>query len=107
MFAGLERWLIVKRLRDGRRARAERGRHAVGPAPYGWAAVAGELVPIPAEQAALRLMRSLAAEGRSTRDIARALLDGGRPTKRGGAWSPPVVARILARSNRPKRTEAA
>lgn len=105
VFAGLERRLIVKRLRDGRRAKAERGGHAVGPPPYGWKATGGVLVPIPAEQAALRLMHRLAAEGRSTREIATALRDGEHPTKRGGAWSSPVVARILGRS--PKRTEVA
>lgn len=98
VFAGLERRMIVKRLRDGRAAKARTGGHAVGPAPFGHDAVNGELASNPVEQAALRLMRKLAAGGASTRDIADALTAEGHPTKRGGVWSSATVARILARN---------
>ena len=97
VFAGLERRMIVKRMRDGRRAKARKGEHSVGPAPYGWTSSNGELLPVAAEQAALALMRELARQGLAHTRIASALRDGGHPTKRGGAWSQPVVSRILRR----------
>ena len=106
VFAELDRRLIVKRLRDGRQAKAANGGHIDGPAPYGWrvdephlANPHGKLVPVPAEQKALARMKALAAQGKSTREIARVLTAEGHPTKRGGRWTSPVVARILKRTN--------
>jgi DNA invertase Pin-like site-specific DNA recombinase len=91
VFAGLERGLIAKRLRDGRRAKAAAGGHATGSPPYGWrsgkrSAVNpnGALVPVPAGQAALARMRELRAAGASTHRIAEVLTAEGFPTKRGG-----------------------
>lgn len=104
VFAGLERGLIVKRLRDGRRTKAANGGHVNGPAPYGYRTAPkgpnnphGALVEVPQEQAALQKMRKLAAQGVPTREIARVLTAEGYPTKRGGAWSSPTVSRILNR----------
>lgn len=97
VFAELDRRMVVKKLRDGRRSKARKGQHAVGPAPYGWKSASGELLPVPAEQRALERMRELAAEGLRHADIAERLQAEGHPTKRGGAWSQPVVSRILAR----------
>ncbi|MCZ0731867.1 recombinase family protein [Mycolicibacterium iranicum] len=104
VFAGLERRLIAKRLRDGRRAKAAAGGHAIGATPYGWRSGKrsvdnpnGALVPVPEEQAALERMKVLAEQGNSTRQIAAALTGEGYPTKRGGSWSGATVARILAR----------
>ena len=106
VFAELDRRLIVKRLRDGRQAKAANGGHIDGPAPYGWrvdephlANPHGKLVPVPAEQKALARMKALAAQGKSTREIARVLTAEGHSTKRGGRWTSPVVARILKRTN--------
>ena len=96
VFAGLDRRLIVKRLKDGRAAKAQAGGHAVGAYAYGW----GPDGPIPKQQAALKLMRSLKSQGASTRAIAQALQDGNHPTARDGGWSSPTVARILARAPR-------
>jgi DNA invertase Pin-like site-specific DNA recombinase len=103
VFAGLERMLVAKRLRDGRRAKAAAGGHATGSTPYGWSSAkrsvdnpAGALVPVPAEQAALSRMLELRDVGRSTREIAAVLTAEGHPTKRGGVWSSPTVSRILA-----------
>ncbi|MGU3497632.1 recombinase family protein [Mycobacterium sp. C31M] len=111
VFAGLERRLIAKRLRDGRRAKAAAGGHAIGATPYGWSSgkrsadnPSGALVPVPEEQAALLRMKSLAEQGKSTRQIAAALTDEGHPTKRGGAWSGATVARILARQQNTQTT---
>ena len=104
VFAGLERRLIAKRLRDGRRAKAAAGGHAIGATPYGWRSAKrsadnpnGALVPIPAEQAALDRMKTLAQQGNSTRQIAATLTAEGHPTKRGGGWSGATVGRILSR----------
>jgi DNA invertase Pin-like site-specific DNA recombinase len=106
VFAGLERRMIAKRLRDGRKTKAANGGHVNGPAPYGWRTSKrtpsnphGALVEVASEQKALRLMRSMSAAGASTREIARALNAEGHPTKRGGTWSSPTVSRIIQRDN--------
>ncbi|GAC69928.1 recombinase family protein [Gordonia soli] len=106
VFAGLERRMTAKRLRDGRRQKAANGGHATGGVPYGWRTERksptnphGRLVPVPAEQRALALMQSLAAQGVGTREIARVLTAEGHPTKRGGVWCSGTVARILKRAN--------
>jgi DNA invertase Pin-like site-specific DNA recombinase len=106
VFGELERMLIAKRLRDGRKAKAAMGGHATGSPPYGWrvdrpnpANPAGALVPEPAEQHALAQMKALAAQGVPTREIARVLDAEGHPTKRGGRWCGATVARILKRYN--------
>lgn len=97
VFSGLERRLIVKRLRDGRKAKGAAGGHAIGALPYGYTISGGKLAPHPVECPALQRMRTLAGEGVSTRDIAAWLAAEGVPTKRGGRWTSPVVARILSR----------
>lgn len=94
VFAGLERRIIVKRLRDGRAAKAASGGHATGRYPYGW----DRNGAVPAEQRALARMCELKAQGCSTREIAEWLTTEGHPTKRGGRWSSPIVARILSRT---------
>lgn len=97
VFAGLERRMIVKRLRDGRAAKAAKGGHATGRYPYG----EGRNGPIPEQQRVLRRMRALAADGKSTREIADTLTAEGHVTARGGTWSSPTVSRILSRSDTP------
>lgn len=104
VFAGLERRMIAKRLRDGRRAKAAAGGHATGATPYGWRSGKrgpnnpnGALVPVPFEQAALRRMNELRDAGASTHQIADILIAEGHPTKRGGRWASATVSRILSR----------
>jgi DNA invertase Pin-like site-specific DNA recombinase len=106
VFHELDRRLIAKRLRDGRNAKAANGGHATGSPPYGWrvdkpnpANPHGALVPDAAEQVALARMSELQGVGYSTREIARVLAAEGHPTKRGGRWTSPVVARIMGRAN--------
>jgi DNA invertase Pin-like site-specific DNA recombinase len=94
-----DREMTVDRLAAGRQAKAARGGYAHGALPYGYRSVHGTLTPVPTEQRALGRMTELAALGKSTREIARLLSDEGHPTKRGGPWSSPVVARILRRAN--------
>ena len=105
VFAGLERRMIAKRMRDGRRAKAAAGGHATGAVPYGWCSEKrsasnphGKLVQVPAEQVALARMRELHLGGASSRQIAAALTAEGFATKRGGRWASATVTRILARS---------
>lgn len=99
VFAQLERGMIVKRMRDGRKHKADRGGFAYGSPPFGWAAVDGELVEVPEEQAALSLMRELHAAGSSTRQIAAALNEAGHRTKRGMEWVSATVGRTLSRDH--------
>ncbi len=104
VFSELERRTIVKRLRDGKRAKRAAGGHTDGSPAYGWATAArsddnphGALVADPAERAAVARMLELDAEGRSLRDIAEVLTAEGVPTKRGGRWQANTIRRILAR----------
>lgn len=96
-FKELDRKLVAKRLRDGRKSKARRGQHANGPAPYGWRTEAGELVPLAAEQVVLALIRDLRADGLRQADIAAALNAEGHRTREGAPWSQPVVSRVLRR----------
>jgi DNA invertase Pin-like site-specific DNA recombinase len=94
-----DREMTVDRLAAGRHAKAAKGGYAHGALPYGYRSVKGQLVPEPTEQRALARMAELHRAGQSTRKIARVLTAEGHPTKRGGPWSSPVVARILGRAN--------
>lgn len=93
-----DREMVTDRLEAARRAKAKAGGYAHGALPYGYRSERGELVPDEHEQAALERMKALAAQGTSTRAIAEILTAEGRPTKRGGSWSSPVVSRILGRT---------
>ena len=62
-----DREMTVDRLAAGRAAKAARGGHAHGALPYGYRSTNGELVLVPAEQAALAKMRALSSQGVSTR----------------------------------------
>lgn len=94
-----DREMITDRLTAARKAKAAAGGHAHGALPFGYRSVEGALVEVPEEQAALLRMHTLAATGASTRAIAWRLTAEGYPTKRGGQWSSPTVARILKRTN--------
>lgn len=93
--AQLERGLIVKRLKSGRRTKAASGGYAHGAPAYGQKAVNNELATDATEAAVLKQMRALAAEGISVRGIADLLNEQGVPSKRGGKWHPTTVARLL------------
>jgi hypothetical protein len=53
------------------------------------------LVEVPAEQAALALMRQWRAEGTTLEQITERLHAEGHPTKRGGTWRIGTVGHIL------------
>lgn len=95
-----DRDMITMRLLAGRKAKASAGGYAHGALPYGYNSIDAVLVPVKVEQEALAKMRALSAQGVSTREIARVLTAEGYPTKRGGQWSSPTVARILKRAPR-------
>lgn len=107
VFADLERGLIAKRLRDGRKAKAAKGGWAAGRTPFGYHSEKkteraadnqhGALVPVAAEQATLARMLELSRERKSSRQIAAILTAEEHPTKRGGRWQSATVTRILAR----------
>jgi DNA invertase Pin-like site-specific DNA recombinase len=97
VFFQLDRAMTVKRLRDGRRLKAERGGYAHGRPPFGWKAEGGELVEDPAEQAALARIAELHRDGCSLRQIAAALKAEGHEPRRGQRWHPNTLARILER----------
>lgn len=97
VFFQLERAMVVKRLRDGRRLKAERGGYAHGRPPFGWKAVGRELVEDPAEQLMLARIAELHQDGCSLRQIAARLQAEGHRPRRGERWHPNTLARILER----------
>lgn len=97
VFAQLERGMAVKRLRDGRRRKAEKGGFAYGSPAFGQRAEGRELVDDEREAAALARIRELHADGVSLRGIAATLTEEGHRPKRSDRWHPQSLARIVAR----------
>ena len=98
VFSELERGMIRKRMREGRRVKAERGGYAgFGSPSFGQRAEGRELVPEPDEQATLALIEELHRGGKSLREIIAALEEAGRKPKRSSTWHPESVARIVRR----------
>jgi DNA invertase Pin-like site-specific DNA recombinase len=97
VFFQLDRAMIVKRLRDGRRHKSEQGGYAHGRPPFGWRAEGGELVEDPDEQRTLTRIRELDGDGKSLRGIAAVLEAEGHRPRRGQRWHPNTLARILER----------
>jgi len=108
VFAQLDRGQVVKRLRDGRRAKAAAGKKAVGDYPYGYRGAGKgrerDMVPHPAEQAVIRRIAELRAGGASYRSIATTLDAEGRSPRRAGRWSAMAVRNVSDRHLRTKDT---
>jgi DNA invertase Pin-like site-specific DNA recombinase len=104
VFSQLERAMISKRLRDGRKAKARvTANYAWTFAPWGFVKIGSQLVvdeTSPAWDTA-RFASSLRNEGQSLRTIARALEAARVPTATGCGvrWSPSQVSRLLARES--------
>jgi len=96
--AAYDREITVLRLRNARKAKAQRGGYAHGAPPYGWTGSGGKLHKVPAEQAVLARILALRAAGGSTRAIAATLNIEGHPTKRSGTWNSSSVSHIIARN---------
>jgi DNA invertase Pin-like site-specific DNA recombinase len=99
VFFQLDRAMTVKRLRDGRRLKAERGGYAHGRPPFGWKAEGKELVEDQDEQATLARIRELHGQDLSLRAIAAVLHAEGHQPRRGQRWHPNTLARILDRGS--------
>jgi DNA invertase Pin-like site-specific DNA recombinase len=99
VFGELERAMIAKRLRDGRKLKAERGGFAYGSPPLGFKADrdSKELVEHEEEQRVVTRIRELHAEGKSTRTIAAMLESEGLKPKRAEKWNPGSLHRIVRR----------
>ena len=98
VFSQLERAMIRKRMRDGRRLKAEKGGYAgFGSPSLGYRAEGRELVEDADEQATLERIQQLAGEGKSLREMAATLTVEGHKPKRSDRWHPNTLARILGR----------
>jgi len=77
LVAEFERSRIAERAAEGRLAKASAGGHIGGSAPFGYRKIgmgrAARLEPDPDQQAALRHMRDLHAQGKASRAIAAAV----------------------------------
>jgi DNA invertase Pin-like site-specific DNA recombinase len=93
----LEKAMIVKRMRDGRRLKGEQGGYAFGAPPLGKRAEEGELVIDDDEAATAQRIGDLRRAGMSYRQIVAVLDDEGHKTKRGGRWHPRTVSIVAAR----------
>jgi site-specific DNA recombinase len=79
-FAGFERKQLVRRLREARQAKADQGGFAVGPAPYGYRSVRGELEPEPETAEVVRRIFADVTRGVTPGKVARALNAEGVPS---------------------------
>jgi DNA invertase Pin-like site-specific DNA recombinase len=104
VIAQLDRSMIAKRMRDGRRLKRARGGYAGGGVPLGYRAEGRELVADPDEQALLARIRELRGQNRSLREVADTLTaEGYRPKKsKTGTWHPESLRLIVKRLESPK-----
>lgn len=102
VFAELDRMQIVKRLRDGRAAKAATGKHATGPYPFGYAGAGKgrerDAAPDPTEQVTVERIFALRRSGASYRGIAAALGSEGLRPRRAASWSPMSVRAVVVRA---------
>jgi DNA invertase Pin-like site-specific DNA recombinase len=103
VFAQLDRQTTVKRLRDGRRVKAESGKHAVGQYRFGYGGAGTgrerDAAPVAEEQATIRRIVALRATGMPYRAIAATLDAEGLPPRRAAAWSAAAVRNIAMRES--------
>ncbi len=96
VFAGLDRRLIIKRLRDGRRAKAAQGGKAVGRYLFG----RSKDGDVPREQRGLLAVRDMRRDGLRWQDVADRLNAGGaayRP-RSADAWTATGSAKVGRRA---------
>jgi len=97
-YAEWERNVIRERTAGGRLARARQGRWAVGVAPFGYRIGADRRLEIHEPEATVvRGIYDGYLKGRTVSDLVRRLQDDAAPAPSGpGAWSKPLVRRILS-----------
>lgn len=93
--AQLERGLISKRLRNGRKTKAGSGGYAYGAPACGQKAADKTLTVDDDEVTVLHQMQAWRDEGMTLRGICERLNSAGIPSKRGGKWHPTTVDRVL------------
>lgn len=103
VFAELDRRMIVKRMRDGRTAKAETGRKAVGAYAYGTRGEgrgrSRDAVLDEGEQRAVQRIAELRAAGESYRAVAAVLDAEGLRPRRAEKWSAAAVRNVDLRAN--------
>jgi DNA invertase Pin-like site-specific DNA recombinase len=93
-----ERSMVVLRLRNGRRRKAQTGGYASGAPAFGLEARDGDLVESEDEQRTIERIVELRDSGASLRSICSTLESEGHRTKRGTTnWQPMAVKRVLDR----------
>jgi len=101
VFAGLDRRMVVKRLRDGRIAKQDAGRKATGSYAYGYEGAGKgrdrDAAPRDGEQKAVRRIVELRQAGQSYRQIVAALEGEGFRPRKAARWSPMTVRGIWLR----------
>lgn len=103
VFHQLDRGLIIKRLTEGRAAKAGRGGYAYGAPRFGQRTVDNELTDDERENAIAETMEHWRDEEHlSIRAICARANAEGLPSKRGGKWHPTTVARLLSPEAREK-----
>lgn len=102
VFAGLERRMIVKRMRDGRAAKAAAGKKAVGAYAYGTHGQGEgrdrDAAPNPAETATVARILELRATGLSYRAIGEQLDAEGLRPRRAAKWSAMTVRSVCQKN---------
>jgi DNA invertase Pin-like site-specific DNA recombinase len=103
VFAQLDRALVIKKLRNGKAAKAaaDPGAYLHGAPQYGRRAEGGKLVTDEAEAAVIARIAAMSASGSGVRAIAEALNSEGIAGKLGKPWSHETVARVLRRARQP------
>ena len=103
VFAELDRKTVVKRLRDGRRAKAAEGKHAVGQYAFGYEGTGKgrqrDAGPQEGEQLAVARIVELRAAGETYRAIAGALDSEGLRPRRAASWSAAAVRNVALRDS--------
>lgn len=101
-FAEFDRKTIVKRMRDGRKIKAEQGRKATGQYKFGTQGVGAgrdrDEGPNPDEQIAIDRILHLRTNGSSYRTIARLLDMEGLKPRRAQQWSAMAVRNVVLRA---------
>lgn len=102
VFAELDRRIVVKRLKDGRTAKAKTGRKSVGAYAYGYQGQGKgrerDEAPRPDEQAAVARIAELRTAGESYRAIAVVLDAEGLKPRRAERWSAMSVRAVAQRA---------
>jgi DNA invertase Pin-like site-specific DNA recombinase len=108
VFAQLDRGQVVKRMRDGRRAKAAMGRKSVGAYAFGYrghgAGRERDAVPDPIEQVVVNRIIALRRDAMSYRAIAATLDGEGHRPRRAQAWSAMAVRAVVQREQRASRS---